>query len=440
MKVLIIGQGGREHCIAWKIAQSLKVTQVFVAPGNAGTALENKVTNINLQANDLEGLLKFSQDNSIDLTIVGPELPLVLGIVDLFKNHNLNILGPNKAAAQLEGSKAFCKKILTQANVPTAEYNEFTEPNLALDYISSHKPPYVIKADGLAAGKGVSIVDNQAEATDIINNMLSGNAFGDAGKTIIIEQFLTGQEASFIALISNNIIIPMASSQDHKARDDNDEGPNTGGMGAYSPAPIVTSELANEVINKVFKPTITTLKKHNIDYNGFLFAGLMIDKNNKFNVLEFNCRLGDPETQAILPRLNSDFFDLCYFAATNQLHNIEKLNVRWTNQAAVTIVAASKNYPGTPIKDEEISGLDLTNAPSFKDNLTKVFHAATYLDNDKILRTNGGRVLALTSLDNSLKLAQSRAYEKIKSIQWPSLFYRKDIAGKGLNEITLHQD
>lgn len=455
MNVLIIGRGGREHAIAWKIAQSNKVNKVFVAPGNAGTNLENKTTNIDINPNNITELVNFAKTNNIDLTIVGPEAPLVAGIVDIFRENNLNILGPDKNAAKIEGSKAFCKNILKQAGVPTAAYQEFTNKDEALDYIKNKAAPYVIKADGLASGKGVFIAKSFNEAQTVICDLLSGKAFGDSGKKIIIEEFLTGQEASFIALISNNIIIPLVSSQDHKARDNKDQGPNTGGMGAYSPAPIITSELNEQILQKIIQPTINYLANNGINYSGFLYAGLMIDDNNNINVLEYNCRLGDPETQVILPRLEADFFDLCYKAATNCLDKNYKL--KWSDQAAITVVLASRDYPNTPVIDEIIIGLEnidqkynyiinsndspnisevipaIRNTPYTPKDFCKVFHAATAYDEQNNIKTNGGRVLAVTALASDLEQAHYLAYGNIKNIFWPSIFYRTDIGAKALS-------
>lgn len=430
MQVLIIGQGGREHAIAWKIAQSPKVKKIFVAPGNAGTSLEPKVTNIALKysnTDDLNKLLTFAQSKQINLTIVGPETPLVLGIVDLFQKNNLTILGPTQAAAHLEGSKVFCKQILTEANIPTASYQEFSQSELeqALEYISHKSTPYIIKADGLAAGKGVSIITTQQQGIDIINKLFVNQSLGQAAAKIIIEDFIEGQEISFIALIANNTIIPLASAQDHKTRDDGDLGPNTGGMGAYSPTLLITPELSENIITNIIRPTLDTLQKHHINYNGFLFAGLIIDKNNKVFVLEYNCRLGDPETQAILPRLESDFFDLCYVAATNDFTE-KNINLKWSEKSAITVVLASKNYPDLIIKDEIIK------INNFNSNSAKIFHAATYLDNNNLLRTNGGRVLTVTQLEDNLSLAQEKVYHNIENIFWPSMFFRKDIGFKAL--------
>jgi phosphoribosylamine--glycine ligase len=421
MKVLIIGQGGREHAMAWKIAQSSKVSNVFVAPGNAGTALENKVENINIAYDNVKELLTFAQTKNIDLTIVGPEVPLVLGIVNLFKQNNLFILGPEKLAAQLESSKSFCKKILKEANVPTAEYKEFTNLASAKQYLTTKQPPYVIKADGLAAGKGVVIVHTKTEAIEIIKTMLSGKAFGIAGKKIIIENYVQGKEISFIAVIANGIIIPMASSQDHKTRDNFDAGPNTGGMGAYSPTLAINPNLNDDIIATIIKPTIDTLTKYKINYTGFLHTNLIIDKYNKIWVLEFNCRLGDPEAQVILPRLKTDFFDLCYLTAQNKLETIN--NVEWLNKSAIGVVLASRNYPQAANKNEIITGLNHHN----QDDLCKIFHSATYLDKSNNLRTNGGRVLTITTLANNLHDARELAYTQIQNISWPSMFYRTDI-------------
>lgn len=429
MKVLIIGQGGREHALTWKTAQSNQVTEIFVAPGNAGTAQEAKTKNININSDDANSLLEFAQSKHIDLTIVGPEVPLVNGLVDLFQKNNLNVLGPNQRAAMLEGSKAFCKQILTEANVATAKYAEFTDVEAAKKYIKNNKTPIVIKADGLAAGKGVTIAHTEKEALNTVEDFLTKNTFGDASNKVIIEQYLTGIEASFIALISNNKIIPLAGSQDHKTRDNNDQGPNTGGMGAFSPTPTLTANLTNKVIVEIIEPTIKSLEKHGITYSGFLYAGLMVDNDNNINVLEYNCRLGDPETQVILPRIESDFFDLCYKAATNNIPPDYK--IKWSSKSAVTVVLASRDYPNTPIKNEVISGLEIIDDIDNNNNTIKVFHAGTKQDGDEI-KTNGGRVVAVTALANNIKLAQELAYSNANKISWPSMFYRTDIAAKAL--------
>ncbi|MBP9722395.1 MAG: phosphoribosylamine--glycine ligase [Gammaproteobacteria bacterium] len=438
MKVLIIGQGGREHAIAWKIAQSPLVSEIYVTPGNGGTATEPKIKNICINSDALNQLLSFAKNNKIDLTIVGPEIPLVLGIVDLFQENNLNILGPNKAAAQLEGSKAFCKQILTQAKVKTAAYKEFTYKQLliALAYIENKCPPYVIKADGLAAGKGVSIITTKQQGLDVLKNLLSKQIFGDASKKIIIEDFISGQELSFIVLVSNNIILPLASSQDHKTRDNHNQGPNTGGMGAYSPSPLLTKDRYDYIISQIIQPTLDTLKRYNILYNGFLYAGLMIDTDNNISVLEYNCRLGDPETQVILPRLESDFFELCYAAATNNLTTEYANNIKWSNKNAITIVLASRNYPDRVIKNEIIKLPDCNsynsyNSHNISDN--KIFHAATYLDQDNNFKTNGGRVLTVTQLADNINNAQDLAYKYIHNISWPSMFYRTDIGAQAVS-------
>lgn len=424
MKVLVVGGGGREHALAWKIAQSTLVEHIYIAPGNAGTAFEPKVENIDISAEDLHALLDFAQRYDIDLTLVGPEVPLVHGIVDLFQTHGLQIFGPTKAAAQLEGSKAFAKDFMARHNIPTAAYAVFSDDAEAIHYIDQQTFPLVIKADGLAAGKGVIIAENKQQAYAAVKNILSGDAFGNAGHRLVIEEFLCGEEASFIVITDGKHILPLASSQDHKARDDGDRGPNTGGMGAYSPAPIITSEIHERILNEVMRPTIYGLSHDGYQYIGFLYAGLMITNNGALKVLEFNCRLGDPETQPILMRLKSDLPNLC-LAALNG--NLNQCSVEWDHRAAVGVVMAAKGYPGQYIKGQPIHGLKTAT----KDHI-KVFHAGTKLEQGNII-TNGGRVLCVTALGDSVSAAQTEVYKTIQPIQWDQVYYRKDIGYKAIS-------
>lgn len=421
MKVLVIGAGGREHALAWQCAKFETVKEVFVAPGNAGTELENKLTNINIGAEDIDGLIKFAQDNQVDITIVGPEAPLVIGIVDKFEAQGLAIFGPTQGASQLEGSKAFCKHFLERNNIPTAYYDVFTEVAPAVKYVEEKGVPIVIKADGLAAGKGVIIANTEAEATSAINDMLEGNRFGEAGSRVVIEEFLVGEEASFIVMVDGKNILPMATSQDHKARDNGDKGPNTGGMGAYSPAPIVTDEIFQAVIDKVIRPTVDGMASEGNAYTGFLYAGLMIDQNNNFKVLEYNCRFGDPETQPIMMRLKSNLAELCLLATKGKL---DKASIVWDERSAMGVVLAANGYPDAYTSGEAI-GLpqDSTEA--------KVFHAGTKMSNDSVI-TSGGRVLCATALGADTKEAQDNAYALLKKINWPSAYYRTDIGFKAI--------
>ncbi len=421
MKVLVIGAGGREHALAWQCAKFETVKEVFVAPGNAGTELENKLTNINIGAEDIDGLIKFAQDNQVDITIVGPEAPLVIGIVDKFEAQGLAIFGPTQGASQLEGSKAFCKHFLERNNIPTAYYDVFTEVAPAVKYVEEKGVPIVIKADGLAAGKGVIIANTEAEATSAINDMLEGNRFGDAGSRVVIEEFLVGEEASFIVMVDGKNILPMATSQDHKARDNGDKGPNTGGMGAYSPAPIVTDEIFQAVIDKVIRPTVDGMASEGNAYTGFLYAGLMIDQNNNFKVLEYNCRFGDPETQPIMMRLKSNLAELCLLATKGKL---DKASIVWDERSAMGVVLAANGYPDAYPSGEAI-GLpqDSTEA--------KVFHAGTKMSNGSVI-TSGGRVLCATALGADTKEAQDNAYALLKKINWPSAYYRTDIGFKAI--------
>ena len=416
MKILVIGSGGREHAIVWKLAQSDLCEKVFVAPGNAGTADEPKTENIDLNAEDLESLLAFAKNKEIDLTIVGPEAPLVLGLIDLFEKNNLLCLGPNKLAAQMEGSKIFMKDVLKKGNIPTATYEVFTNPESAREFLETCDIPIVLKADGLAAGKGVIVAFSRDEALEALNSLMVEQKLGTAGDNLVIEEFLKGEEASFIVLCDGKNVISLASSQDHKQRDDGDKGPNTGGMGAYSPAPLITKELNEEIMKDIIHPTLAELKRRNIDYKGFLYAGLMINEQ-KIKVLEYNCRFGDPETQPILMRMKSDFLSLCLKAAKQELKGVQ---IDWDDRFALGVVMASKGYPEKYETGFPISGLNGEN------ETTKVFHCGTKIEGEKIL-SNGGRVLCVTGLGGNLDTAFKNAYETTSKISWDGAFYRKDI-------------
>ena len=416
MKILVIGSGGREHAIVWKLAQSDLCEKVFVAPGNAGTADEPKTENIDLNAEDLESLLAFAKNKEIDLTIVGPEAPLVLGLIDLFEKNNLLCLGPNKLAAQMEGSKIFMKDVLKKGNIPTATYEVFTDPESAREFLETCDIPIVLKADGLAAGKGVIVAFSRDEALEALNSLMVEQKLGTAGDNLVIEEFLKGEEASFIVLCDGKNVISLASSQDHKQRDDGDKGPNTGGMGAYSPAPLITEELNKEIMKDIIHPTLAELKRRNIDYKGFLYAGLMINEQ-KIKVLEYNCRFGDPETQPILMRMKSDFLSLCLKAAKQELKGVQ---IDWDDRFALGVVMASKGYPEKYETGFPISGLNGEN------ETTKVFHCGTKIEGEKIL-SNGGRVLCVTGLGGNLDTAFKNAYETTSKISWDGAFYRKDI-------------
>ena len=416
MKILVIGSGGREHAIVWKLAQSDLCEKVFVAPGNAGTADEPKTENIDLNAEDLESLLVFAKNKEIDLTIVGPEAPLVLGLIDLFEKNNLLCLGPNKLAAQMEGSKIFMKDVLKKGNIPTATYEVFTDPESAREFLETCDIPIVLKADGLAAGKGVIVAFSRDEALEALNSLMVEQKLGTAGDNLVIEEFLKGEEASFIVLCDGENVISLASSQDHKQRDDGDKGPNTGGMGAYSPAPLITKELNEEIMKDIIHPTLAELKRRNIDYKGFLYAGLMINEQ-KIKVLEYNCRFGDPETQPILMRMKSDFLSLCLKAAKQELKGVQ---IDWDDRFALGVVMASKGYPEKYETGFPISGLN------GEDETTKVFHCGTKIEGEKIL-SNGGRVLCVTGLGGNLDTAFKNAYETTSKISWDGAFYRKDI-------------
>lgn len=423
MKVLVIGNGGREHALAWKAAQSPLVTKVFVAPGNAGTALEANLENINIKATDIAGLLNFAQEQQIDLTIVGPEAPLVIGIVDSFQKAGLKIFGPSKAAAQLEGSKAFTKDFLARHNIPTAEYQNFTEIEPAIAYIRQKGAPIVIKADGLAAGKGVIVAMTLKEAEDAVHDMLAGNAFGDAGHRVVIEEFLDGEEASFIVMVDGEHVEPMATSQDHKRVGDGDTGLNTGGMGAYSPAPVVTDDVFTKVMEQIIYPTVNGMAQEGNVYVGFLYAGLMIDKQGNPKVIEFNCRFGDPETQPIMMRMQSDLVELCLAAVEGKLNTVKS---KWDPRPALGVVLAAGGYPGDYNTKDVILGLSAET-----DQDCKVFHAGTSLENGQVY-TNGGRVLCVTALGNTVSDAQQYAYEQLKNIYWHGCYYRHDIGYRAI--------
>ncbi len=422
MKILIIGGGGREHAIAWKVAQSEKVSVVYVAPGNAGTSCENKLENIAIDAENIDSLLNFAKQKNIDLTIVGPEAPLCLGIVDEFSKANLKCFGPTKGAAQLEGSKAFTKDFLARHKIPTAIYGSFTNIQEAKDYISRVGTPIVIKADGLAAGKGVIIAENPKQAFDAVEDMLAGNKFGEAGHRVVVEEFLAGEEASFIVMVDGENILPLATSQDHKARDNGDKGPNTGGMGAYSPAAIVTEEMHDAIMQQVIRPTVDGMAAEGNPYIGFLYAGIMISPEGVPKVLEYNCRFGDPETQPILSRLKSDLANLCLAALDNKLAQTE---VEWDDRFAVGIVMAAGGYPEKYVKGNVISGLDHEIENS------KVFHAGTSSKDHQIV-TSGGRVLCVVGLGDSVSSAQALAYQRVKTISWDNVYYRDDIGHKAI--------
>lgn len=428
MKILIIGSGGREHALGWKVAQSPLVSQIFVAPGNAGTALETKLQNIDIAVTDIKGLVTFAKQQAIDLTIVGPEAPLVIGVVDAFRQEGLAIFGPTQAAAQLEGSKAFTKDFLARHKIPTAEYQNFTEIEPAIAYLREKGAPIVIKADGLAAGKGVIVAMTLKEAEDAVRDMLAGNIFGEAGHRVVIEEFLDGEEASFIVMVDGKNVEPMATSQDHKRVGDHDTGLNTGGMGAYSPAPVVTSAIFNRVMEQIIYPTVNGMASEGNTYTGFLYAGLMIDQQGNPKVIEFNCRFGDPETQPIMMRLQSDLVELCLAAVNGKLDSIQS---KWDPRPALGVVMAANGYPGKYTTHDEIHGLPLNSTPD-----SKVFHAGTVLENGKVY-THGGRVLCVTALGNSVLQAQQHAYALLKPIHWRGCFYRHDIGYRAIErEIT----
>lgn len=421
MKVLVVGSGGREHALAWKLSQSKRITRLFIAPGNPGTALHGE--NVLIAAEDIEGLKQFALKEKIDLTVVGPELPLTLGIVDAFASSGLLAFGPSQVAAELEGSKSFSKEMMLRHGIPTAFYKKFEDASQARAYIETHEPPMVVKADGLAAGKGVVICHTRQEALDAVDLMMTKKAFGSAGRKVIIEEFLAGEEASFLALTDGRTVLPLAPAQDHKAVFDGDAGPNTGGMGAYSPAPVLTPELQAEVMERVMHPAVRGMEKDGRPYRGVLYAGLMItDKGPK--VLEFNCRFGDPETQPILMRLSSDLLEALLAAAEGTLHETE---LKWKDEAAVCVVMAAKGYPGDYLKGSVIEGL--ADAALLED--TMVFHAGTSAKDGEVV-TSGGRVLGVTALGADVKTAIERAYRAVGKISWEGAHYRTDIGKKAL--------
>jgi len=430
MKVLVIGSGGREHAIAWKVAQSSQVKKVFVAPGNAGTALEEKLENITLDAGDIGALVRFAAQEDIGLTIVGPEVPLVAGITDAFNSAGLHCFGPTKGAAQLEGSKAFCKDFLARHNIPTAMYGKFTDFESAKAYIRRQGTPLVVKADGLAAGKGVIIAKSEHEALAAVEDMLYKDSFGKAGRCVVIEECLAGEEASFIVMVDGSNILPLATSQDHKTRDNGDIGPNTGGMGAYSPAPVVTPEIYERTMKEVIEPTVLGMAAEGNQYTGFLYAGLMITEEGIPKVLEYNCRLGDPETQPIIMRLKSDLVELCLASLDSCL---DQTTVEWDSRAALGVVMASKGYPASYRKGEIISGI-----PEREREDCKVFHAGTRLENGLVV-TNGGRVLCATALGSSVSKARDRAYELAGLVSWDSLYYRTDIGYRAIKREAIQK-
>ncbi len=423
MKVLVVGGGGREHALAWKAAQSPQVDLVYVAPGNAGTALENNIENIAISGEDIPALLDFAKNNDIGLTIIGPEAPLVEGIIDAFSEAGLKAFGPSKGAAQLEGSKAFTKDFLARHNIPTADYGNFTDEADAITYILEQGAPLVVKADGLAAGKGVILAQTEDEAIDAVKDMLSGNKFGDAGARVVIEDFLLGEEASFICMVDGKNILPMATSQDHKARDNGDAGPNTGGMGAYSPAPVVTPEIHQRIIDEVIRPTVDGMATEGNDYTGFLYAGVMIDESGTPKVLEYNVRFGDPETQPIMMRLKSDLVELCLQALEGKL---DTASAEWDERTSLGVVLAAGGYPENYNKGDVISGLENTETES-----SKVFHAGTAEANGEVV-TNGGRVLCAVALGDNVSDAQKNAYELVKHINWKKMYYRTDIGHRAV--------
>ena len=423
MKVLVVGGGGREHALAWKLAQSPRVTQVLVAPGNAGTAREAKMQNLPIAAENVDELAAYAKQHNIDLTVVGPEAPLSKGIVDKFRAAGLRCFGATQQAAQLESSKAFAKDFLARHGISTAEYANFTEIEPAIAYIQAKGAPIVVKADGLAAGKGVILAQTEAEAIEAVQDMLSGNAFGEAGSRVVIEEFLVGEEASFIVMVDGKNVLAMASSQDHKARDNGDKGPNTGGMGAYSPAPVVTPAMHERIMQEVIYPTVRGMAADGIPYTGFLYAGVMITADGTPKVLEFNCRFGDPETQPIMVRLQSDFVELLEAALDERL---DQVTVQWDSRASLGVVLAAGGYPDVYPKGDMISGLDAAAAlPG------KVFHAGTSDKNGQVV-TNGGRVLCAVGLGNTVTEAQAQAYELVKKIQWDKVYYRTDIGHRAI--------
>ena len=422
-KVLVIGSGGREHALAWKLAQSPRVSEVIVAPGNAGTATEAGCRNAPVAVSDLDGLLQLARDEGVALTVVGPEGPLVAGVVDRFRAAGLRVFGPSAAAAQLEGSKAYAKDFLARHRIPTAFYSVFTQVEPALAYVREKGAPIVVKADGLAAGKGVIVAMTLAEAEDAVRDMLSGNAFGEAGARVVIEEFLEGEEASFISMVDGRTALPMATSQDHKRVGDGDTGPNTGGMGAYSPAPVVTDAVHARVMAEVVNPTVAGMIADGIPFTGFLYAGLMIDASGAPKVIEFNVRFGDPETQPVMLRLQSDLVELVEAAIDGRLH---QTRAQWDARPSLGVVMAARPYPETPVTGEVISGLDAVPPTA------KVFHAGTALDAAGNVLSAGGRVLCVAALGESVSAAQANAYAGVEAIHWASEFHRSDIGWRAI--------
>ncbi|HHJ15437.1 MAG TPA: phosphoribosylamine--glycine ligase [Gammaproteobacteria bacterium] len=423
MKVLVIGGGGREHALAWKAAQSPKVTKVFVAPGNAGTAREDGLENIAIGAEDIDALLDFAGKESIGLTIVGPEVPLVAGVVDRFQAQGLRIFGPGAAAAELEGSKAYTKDFLARHHIPTAAYGNFTDLDEAVAYIRKQGAPIVVKADGLAAGKGVILAQTEQEAIDACKDMLAGNAFGEAGHRVVVEEFLSGEEASFIVMVDGEQVLPLATSQDHKARDEGDTGPNTGGMGAYSPAPVVTDAMHKRIMDEVIRPTVRGMAADGRPYSGFLYAGIMVAADGTPKVLEYNVRFGDPETQPIMLRLKSDLVELCEAALE---HRLDQVQAEWDPRASLGVVLAAGGYPGDYEKGDVISGLD-----AVQEQGVKVFHAGTQIKDGAVV-TSGGRVLCVCALGEDVADAQRRAYAAVDKISWKNVYYRRDIGHRAI--------
>ncbi len=423
MKALVIGGGGREHALAWKLAQSENIDEVIVAPGNAGTAIEPKLRNVDIEVEDIDALLGLAKREGVKLTVVGPEAPLVLGVVDTFLAAGMPCFGPSAKAAQLEGSKAFCKDFLAKHKIPTGAYNVFSEVAPAEAFIDQMGAPIVVKADGLAAGKGVIVAQTIDEAKAAVNDMLIDNKFGDAGARVVVEEFLAGEEASFICMVDGDNILALASSQDHKARDNGDKGPNTGGMGAYSPAPVVTQERHYRIMREVIEPTVAGMAKDGIPYTGFLYAGVMIDDQGTPKVLEYNCRFGDPETQPIMMRLESDFAELCIAGI---MGNLDQVEAQWNAQPTVGVVLAAGGYPESYAKGAVISGIDDANSDS-----VKVFHAGTAEQDGKVV-TSGGRVLCVTALGDTVTAAQQNAYAAVEKISWDKMYCRTDIAYRAI--------
>jgi len=429
MNVLIVGGGGREHALAWKVSQSPKVRHTYVAPGNPGTAHEPNISNVAIAADDIDSLVAFAQQNKITLTIVGPEVPLVLGIVDRFHDAGLACFGPTAKAAQLEGSKTFCKDFMQRYQIPTAAYQSFTDQQLAIAYIKQQGAPIVVKADGLAAGKGVVVAHTEAEAIHAVHDMLAGNAFGEAGHRVVIEEFLEGEEASFIVMADGKHALAMATSQDHKARDNNDQGPNTGGMGAYSPAPVVSPEIHQRVMRDIIEPTLAGMANEGLPYTGFLYAGLMISSTGVVKVLEYNCRFGDPETQPIMMRLKSDLVDLCQAALAGRLTEVSS---EWDDRAALGVVMAAGGYPESYRQGDPILGLSWHENQHHAES--KIFHAGTAQQGEEIV-TAGGRVLCVCALGKDIREAQRNAYDVVVTIAWDDAYYRHDIGFKAIKAL-----